>query len=83
MFFNETSYMRQVVSFSLPTKEAQQIKQRAKKHGFNTMSAYILSLLKTDDDLISETELLRAVDEARKEYAAGKSVRASSLADLV
>ena len=47
------------------------------------MSAYILSLLKTDDDLISETELLRAVDEARKEYAAGKSVRASSLADLV
>lgn len=36
-----------------------------------------------DEDLISETELLQTVRQAREEYCAGKSIKAKSLADLV
>jgi len=36
-----------------------------------------------DEDLISETELLKIIEEARKEYRAGKSIKAESLAGLV
>jgi hypothetical protein len=40
-------------------------------------------LFQEDADLISESVLLKNVRVARKEYRAGKSIKATSLADLV
>lgn len=75
--------MRQVLSLSLPAADVRQIKSLAKKRGYESISAYIKHLFKEDEDLISEKELLAAVREADKEYAAGKSVKARSIADLL
>ncbi|TSC84356.1 MAG: Uncharacterized protein G01um101413_651 [Parcubacteria group bacterium Gr01-1014_13] len=75
--------MRQVLSLSLPITDVRQIKTFAKKRGYSSVSSYVKYLLKADEDLISETELLKTVKHARKEYRAGKSIKAKSLADLV
>lgn len=75
--------MRQVLSLSLPAAKAVQLKKTAKKRGYNSLSSYVLSLFQADRDLISETELLRTVREARNEYQAGHSIKAKSLADLL
>lgn len=75
--------MRQVLSLSLPASDVRQIKNLTKKRGYNSVSSYIKYLFKEDSDLISEAELLKAVRAARKEYRAGKLIKAQSLADLV
>lgn len=75
--------MRQVMSLSLPAAEAKQIKQIAKKRGYVSVSSYVNYLFKADKDSISEAELLKDVREARKEYRAGKSIKAKTLADLI
>lgn len=75
--------MRQVLSLSLPITDVRQIKTLAKKRGYSSVSAYVKYLLKADEDLISETELLKTARKTRKEYRAGKSIKARSLADLV
>lgn len=75
--------MRQVLSISLPATDVKQIKLLTIKRGYNSVSSYIKYLFKEDSDLISESELLKTVHEARKEYHAGKSIKARSLADLV
>lgn len=77
------NHMRQVLSLSLPTTDVRQVKILAKKRGYNSVSSYVKYLLKADKDLISETELLKTIREARKEYRVGKSIKAKSLADLV
>lgn len=75
--------MRQVLSLSLPITAVRQIKKIAHQRGYNSVSSYIGELFKADENLISETELLKTVRAARKEYRTGKSIRAKSLADLV
>ena len=75
--------MRQVLSLSLPTTDVRQVKTLARKRGYSSVSSYVKYLLKADEDLISETDLLKTVRQARKEYRAGKSIKAKSLADLV
>lgn len=75
--------MRQVLSLSLPTTEAHALKTIAKKRGYWSVSAYILNLFEADKNLISETELLKTVKNARQEYRQGKSIKAKSMADLV
>ncbi len=75
--------MRQITSLSLPTSDLKQIKIFAKKRGYNSVSSYVKYLFKADEELISETELLKTARDARKEYVAGKSIKANSLADLV
>ncbi|OGH69454.1 MAG: hypothetical protein A2754_00880 [Candidatus Magasanikbacteria bacterium RIFCSPHIGHO2_01_FULL_47_8] len=75
--------MRQVLSLSLPATDVRQIKNITKKRGYSSVSSYIKYLFKEDSDLISEAELLKTTRAARKEYRAGKSVKAKSLADLV
>jgi Arc/MetJ-type ribon-helix-helix transcriptional regulator len=75
--------MRQVLSLSLPQKTSQEIKRNAKLRGFNSVSAYIKYLFDLDKDLVSEKELVHSVNEARKEYKNGKTIKAKSLADLV
>jgi len=71
------------MSLSFPSTQAKQIKSLAKKRGHNSISAYIQYLVTADKDLISESELIKTVKEARKEYKAGKSIKAKSLADLI
>ena len=75
--------MRQVLSLSLPQQITQKIKLLSKKRGFSTISSYIKYLIELDQHLISDTELLSSIHEARKEYRAGKTIKAKSIADLL
>jgi len=75
--------MRQVLSLSFPATDIRQIKKVAQKRGYNSVSSYVKFLFKADENLISETELLKTARASRKEYRAGKSIKANSLADLV
>ncbi|MEA3272798.1 MAG: hypothetical protein U9P90_03995 [Patescibacteria group bacterium] len=76
--------MRQILSLSLPQKEVKNIKTLSKKRGFNSVSAYLRYLFELDkSDLISEEELLKDIEDARKEYKAGKAVKFNSLAELL
>ncbi|MBU1164616.1 hypothetical protein KKA15_03575 [Patescibacteria group bacterium] len=75
--------MRQVLSLSLSKQTTKEIKKNAKQRGFDSVSSYVKYLFNLDKNLISETELLNSIKEARKEYKEGKSIKARSLADLV
>ena len=75
--------MRQILSVSLPVTRVRQIHQRAKKRGFPSASSYVQYLLKADEELIQEEELLDTIRESRREYKRGKSIQAKSMADLV
>lgn len=75
--------MRQVLSLSLPATEVRELKNASKNRGFASLSSYIQYLFKNEADLISETDLLKNAKLAQKEYLAGKSTKARSLADLV
>lgn len=75
--------MRQVLSLSLPEQITKEIKAISKQRGFNSVSSYVKYLFNLDRDLISEKELLNSINEARKEYRQGKTIKASSIADLL
>ncbi|MFH1631810.1 MAG: hypothetical protein ABIA47_02160 [bacterium] len=75
--------MRQVLSLSLPQEMAKKISQQAKRRGHASVSGYVQYLFSLDENLISAEELFKAADEARKEYKAGNTARAKSIADLV
>lgn len=75
--------MRQILSVSMSKADAQKMKTTAKKRGYASVSAYIQSLYKNDEQTISENELLGMVREARKEYKTGKTVKAKSMKDLL
>ena len=75
--------MRQVLSLSLPEQMAKEIKKISKKRGFASVSDYIKQLIETDKDLISVEELLILARQAEHEYKTGRTIKASSLADLL
>lgn len=75
--------MRKVLSLSLPQQTAKKIKTLSKKRGFVNVSSYIKYLIEEDQNLIPDTELLKSVREAEKEYKTGKSIKARSIADLL
>ena len=75
--------MRQILSVSLPTTEIKELKKRAKNRGFVSVSSYVQKLIQDDENLISVKELLKIAKKAQKEYKAGKSIRARSIADLL
>jgi len=75
--------MRQVLSLSLPQQTTKEIKALSKNRGFSSVSGYIKHLVELDKDLITEEELWNSVQEARKEYKAGKCIKADSIADLL
>lgn len=75
--------MRQVVTLSLSPKETHLIKTMTKKQGFDSVSSYVKYLLRADQDCISDKVLFKTIRDARKEYQAGKSIRAASIADLI
>jgi len=75
--------MRQILSLSLPQQVVKDIKKNTKKKGFPSVSSYIKYLFESDNDTISTDELLEDVKFSEKEYQKGKSIKASSLADLL
>ncbi len=75
--------MRQVISLSLPSQDVKRLKSTVKKRGYDSISSYIKTLFQADEQLISETELLKTVKHAEREYKQGKSIKARSIADLV
>lgn len=75
--------MRHVLSVSLPKTSIHQLKRTAKQRGHVSTSSYIQYLLEVDQEIISDTELLKNARAARKEYRLGHSVKASSMRDLV
>jgi hypothetical protein len=74
--------MRQSLSLSLSTDDARQIKNLSKKRGSASLSAYVKFLADTDSELIYESELLKSARLARREYRAGKAIKALSIAEL-
>lgn len=75
--------MRQIISLSLPTKQAATVRKLSIQRGYKNVSQYIASLVSMDAELISEAELLQSVKQARAEYKKGKVVRAKSLDELL
>lgn len=76
--------MRQVMSISLPVQFVKDVKQRAKRRGYENMSKYIFHLLEADAvEPISEQELLRLLKQAKKEHKEGKTIKANSVMDLL
>lgn len=71
--------MRQVLSLSLPQQITKQIKKSAKQKGFESVSGYIKYLFEADNDVISVAQLLKDVEEAEKDYKAGKCIKANSI----
>lgn len=76
-------HMRQVISLSLPAKTAKKIKETSKQRGFKSVSGYVQSLIEEDQDLISEAELLKIIEEGEKDHREGKTMVLKSLADLL
>lgn len=75
--------MRDIITVSL-TKEAKQaLKTRVKKRRFRGTSEYIRYLLEQDEDVITQEELIKIADRAKKDYKKGKLKKYASLADIV
>ena len=75
--------MRDIITISLPVKTRYAIKQRFKKRGFRSMSAYMRYLLDQDADAISQDELLVIAKEADRDYKKGLLKKRSSLRELL
>lgn len=75
--------MRQIISLSLPAKQAVTMKKLSIQRGYDNVSQYIANLIAMDADLITEAELLQSVREARAEYNNGTVVHAKSLDELL
>ncbi len=75
--------MREILTLSLPPHTKQLIKKKSKMSGFASISSYIQYLIKQEDDLISEKELWKNVQEARREYKEGKLKKLNSIKDLI
>ena len=75
--------MRQVLSLSLPKETTKEIKQSAKQKGFASVSSYIKYLFEADNDVISVAQLLKDVEEAEKDYKAGRCIKASSITEAL
>lgn len=74
--------MREVLTISLPKEKKKEIMQRAKKAGM-TVSAYIISALELEEQLISEDELLEMAKEAERAYREGRTKVLKSHRDLM
>lgn len=75
--------MRKVISFSLDAKTINKVKKQSRQFGFANVSQYVRHLVVGQDDVITEDELVRELEEAKREYAAGKTIQARSLADFL
>lgn len=74
--------MRAILTLSLPPEEKKIIERRAKQ-SCKTVSAYILSVVKLEQRLIQEDELVVMAREAERDYAKGTIKKLKSLAHLM
>jgi Arc/MetJ-type ribon-helix-helix transcriptional regulator len=74
--------MRQVLSISLTETELKNIKEKTKKRGFSSVSAYLKRLVQEDEELISVEEVLAAGKRAEQDYKAGKLKPFTPMNDL-
>jgi Arc/MetJ-type ribon-helix-helix transcriptional regulator len=75
--------MREILSLSLPAEMAKEIKITAKKRGFASVSEYLKKLVQMDKDMITADQLLVMAEKAEKDYKAGRTIKAASMADLL
>lgn len=75
--------MRSTLTISLPETQLEELKQKAKKHGFISISEYFRFLGNLDEGLISKEELLKFVKQAERDYKKGKLKKARPLADFI
>jgi len=75
--------MRQVLSLSLPQHTTKEIKKNAKQKGFVSVSSYIKYLFEADNDVITEEQLLKDVQEAERDYKAGRAIKAGSITEAL
>ncbi len=73
--------MRSVLTISIPEDKKKDLERRAKKAG-KTVSAYVVSVLEMEKQMISEDELVAIVKEGMREHKAGKTKLLKSLKDL-
>jgi hypothetical protein len=64
--------MRSILTISLPKAKKDMLVKRAKKAGKN-VSAYILSIIEMEQNLISEDELVEICKKGLKDYKEGKT----------
>ena len=88
LYYNERiipnlNFMREILTLSLPKALKEAAQKMAKKRGFGTISGYIRYLIEEDKDVITDDELWREIQIARKEYKEGKTIKAKSLKDLL
>lgn len=75
--------MRKVLSLSLNNNTITKVKRQAKTLGFGNTSEYLRHLIESQEDLISEEELVEAAKQAEEEYRTGRTIKAGSMADLL
>ncbi len=66
------TFMRSILTISLPEEKKQAIIKKAKKAG-KSVSAYIISVIELESQLISEDELLAIVKKFKRDYYEGKT----------
>ena len=74
--------MRSIITLSLPSKLLPELKRRVKRFGFGSVSEYIRTLLELDNELISESALVEMARQAKRDYAAGRLKKYTSLSQL-
>jgi len=75
--------MRKIITISLNEEEEKKVRESIKKKGFSSMSSYFKHLIATEEDMISEEELLQDAKDSIEEYKKGGSIRADSMRDLI
>lgn len=75
--------MRTVLSISLPQGVARYIERQTKTRGFQSKSAYFQHLIRQEQTMITEDDVVKFDHEALREHKAGKTRKLRSLADLM
>jgi len=75
--------MRKVLSISIPDSLERDVRKRIKKRGFSSVSEYVSNLLRADEDLISEKELLEDIGKGEEDYEKGNVIRGKRLSDFI
>lgn len=72
--------MREVINISLPPAMAKEVRKAVKTGKYSSTSEFFRELIKM---WYSEELLFKDLQQAEKEYKAGKFVKLNSLADLI
>jgi len=80
---SKIDFMRNILTLSLSNELKESAQKMAKKRGYSTVSGYVRFLLTEDKDVITDDELWREIQIARREYKQGKTIKAKSLRDLL